>query len=120
MKVPLTFQNTEYDCCVASFVNALNFLFEREEVPVQLIKIINQYTLDERGSNGVIGEGGTSYSAAAKSLRRHHFFAYLLAHPLQSNSMDLSLFGIAPLYLNIAHLFATHLIVLRYGLSEYF
>lgn len=66
MKVPFTFQNTEYDCCVASFVNALNFLFDREEIPVQLLKIINSYTLDAKDDAGVIGGAGTSRRAVKK------------------------------------------------------
>ena len=79
MKVPLTFQNTEYDCCTASFVNALNFLFEREEVPVQLIKAINQYTLDERGGDGVVGEGGTSCLAVERIVAKFDEFSGLVS-----------------------------------------
>ncbi|MBQ3474415.1 hypothetical protein IJH24_03270 [Candidatus Saccharibacteria bacterium] len=69
MKVPFAFQNTEYDCCSTSFLNALNFLFDREEIPVQLIKAINHYSLDEKSENGVVGEGGTSYSAVERIAR---------------------------------------------------
>lgn len=38
MKVPLRFQNTEYDCGTTTYINALAYLFNREEIPIQLIK----------------------------------------------------------------------------------
>ena len=60
MKIPLTFQITEFDCGTTSLLNALLFLFEREEIPVSLLKAIYKYTLDAKGENGIIGEAGTS------------------------------------------------------------
>ena len=60
MKVPLRYQNTEYDCGTTSFINALAYLYDREEVPVELIKAIYKYTLDVEDKEGVIGKGGTS------------------------------------------------------------
>lgn len=46
MKIPLNYQITEYDCCPTTFINALNFLYEREEIRAELLKIIYKYTLD--------------------------------------------------------------------------
>jgi len=64
MKVPLRYQNTEYDCGTTSFINALAYLYNREEVPVELIKAIYKLTLDVESEDGVVGKGGTSrYSA---------------------------------------------------------
>lgn len=60
MKVPLRYQNTEYDCGTTSFVNALAYLYEREEVPVELLKAIYRFTLDVEDEEGVKGKGGTS------------------------------------------------------------
>ena len=60
MKVPLRYQNTEYDCGTTSFVNALAYLFEREEIPIELLKSIYKYTLDVESKDGVVGKGGTS------------------------------------------------------------
>lgn len=60
MKVPLRYQNTEYDCGTTSFVNALAYLYDREDVPVELIKAIYKYTLDAENSEGIVGKGGTS------------------------------------------------------------
>lgn len=60
MKIPLRYQNTEYDCGTTSFVNALAYLYDREDVPVELIKAIYRYTLDVESEDGVVGKGGTS------------------------------------------------------------
>ena len=79
MKVPLTFQNTEYDCCSASFINALNFLFEREEIPPQLIKIITNYTLDKKDKYGIAGKGGTSHFAVRKIVQDFGNFNNLIS-----------------------------------------
>ena len=65
----MMFQNTEYDCAEASFVNALNYLFEREEIPVQFLKTINKYTLDVEGDDHVVGQGGTSRNAIRRIMR---------------------------------------------------
>ena len=68
MKVPLRYQNTEYDCGTTSFINALAYLYDREDIPVELIKSVYKFTLDVEGKDGIEGTGGTS---------RHH--AELLA-----------------------------------------
>lgn len=60
MKVPLRYQNTEYDCGTTSFINALAYLYDREDFPVELLKQIYRFTLDVKGPEGITGEGGTS------------------------------------------------------------
>ena len=65
MKVPLRYQNTEYDCGTTSFVNALAYLYNREDIPVQLLKAIYKFTLDVEDKNGIEGNGGTSKENAA-------------------------------------------------------
>jgi hypothetical protein len=74
MKVPLRFQNTEYDCGTTSFVNALAFLYDREDVPVELVKAIYKYTLDAENSEGIVGKGGTSRKNA--ELLARYFIKY--------------------------------------------
>lgn len=64
MKIPLRYQNTEYDCGTTSFVNALAYLYDREEIPVELIKAIYRYTLDAENAEGIVGKGGTSRKQA--------------------------------------------------------
>lgn len=66
MKVPLRFQITEYDCGTTSLINALAYLFDREEIPVTLLKAIYKYTLDAEGENGIVGEAGTSRESVEK------------------------------------------------------
>ncbi len=60
MKIPLRYQNTEYDCGTTSFVNALAYIYEREDIPVELLKAIYRFTLDVDGKDGIEGTGGTS------------------------------------------------------------
>lgn len=69
MKVPLRFQVTEFDCGTVSLLNAFSYLFEREEIPAELVKAIHEYTLDCYDKNGKIGEGGTSREAIKKLAR---------------------------------------------------
>ena len=59
-KTPLDYQITEYDCGTTSFINALAYLYDREDVPVELIKAVYKYTLDVENEEGIVGKGGTS------------------------------------------------------------
>jgi len=66
MKTPLRFQVTEYDCGTVSLYNAISYLFDREEIPAQLLKTIHKYTLDCYDDKGNPGQGGTSKEAIEK------------------------------------------------------
>lgn len=66
MKVPLRFQVTEFDCGTVSLLNAFSYLFEREEIPAELVRAIHLYTLDCHDDKGNIGGGGTSREAINK------------------------------------------------------
>lgn len=66
MKTPLRFQVTEYDCGTVSLYNAISYLFEREEIPAQLLKTIHEYTLDCYDDKGNPGQGGTSKESIEK------------------------------------------------------
>lgn len=63
MKIPLGFQVTEFDCGTVSLINALSYLYDREEIPAELVKNINIYTLDCYDDKGNLGQGGTSKEA---------------------------------------------------------
>lgn len=63
MKIPLRFQVTEFDCGTVSLLNAFSFLFEREDIPAELVRAIHNYTLDCYDEYGNIGQGGTSREA---------------------------------------------------------
>ena len=63
VKVPLRYQMTEYDCGPTSLLNALSFLFEREEIPPEVVRNIMLFCLDSYGADGFSGKSGTSHTA---------------------------------------------------------
>lgn len=58
-KTPLTYQITEYDCGTTCVLNAIKYLFNREEIVPQMYKKILEETLD-KSFNNEIGKGGTT------------------------------------------------------------
>ena len=63
MKNPLHYQISEYDCGPTSMLNGISFLFEREEIPPEVIRNIMLYCLDCYSAEGVPGKCGTSTAA---------------------------------------------------------
>lgn len=63
MKSPLRYQATEYDCGPTSLINAIIYMFDREEIPPDLVHHIGQCTLDSFDENGHAGRYGTSGAA---------------------------------------------------------
>lgn len=63
MKIPLRYQISEYDCGPTSVLNGISFLFEREQIPPELIRNIMLYCLDCYGAGGAAGKNGTSRAA---------------------------------------------------------
>ncbi len=63
MKQPLRYQITEYDCGPTSLLNAVSFLFAREDIPPELVRNIMLYSLDTYGADGFSGKSGTSHTA---------------------------------------------------------
>lgn len=88
MKSPLRYQATEYDCGPTTMTNAIMFLFEREEIPPDLVRHIGQCTLDSYDEKGHAGMYGTSGAAI------RYFGAWLneLRHggllPVQSSFLE--------------------------------
>ena len=60
MKIPLRFQITEFDCGTIALQNAISYLYDRENVPAELIRAISIYTVNCYDERGNISEGGTS------------------------------------------------------------
>ena len=60
MKNLLSYQVSEYDCGPTCLKNGLSYMFDRDEIPVELLKIINLYSLDAIDKRGVFGKMGTS------------------------------------------------------------
>lgn len=63
MKTPMHYQISEYDCGPTTLLNAINYLFAREQIPPDIIRNIMLYTLDAYGRGGRQGKSGTSYAA---------------------------------------------------------
>jgi hypothetical protein len=52
MKIPLRYQVSEFDCGTVSLLNAVSYLFERKNIPVELVRSIHLYTIDCYDSAG--------------------------------------------------------------------
>ena len=63
MYIPLQYQVSEYDCVPTSFINAVSYLFERNEIPPMVIRHIYMYSLDSVGRDARLGSAGTSKHA---------------------------------------------------------
>lgn len=63
MENPLRYQMTEYDCGPTSMLNAVSYLFHREEIPPELLRSVMLYCLDCFGADGASGKRGTSCMA---------------------------------------------------------
>lgn len=58
MKNPLHYQLSEYDCGPTSMMNAIAYLFEREEIPPEAVRNMMLYCLTataKRASQGNVG-----------------------------------------------------------------
>ena len=74
MKIPLRFQITEFDCWTVSLQNAISFLYEREDIPAELIREIAMYTLDCYDKKWNLWQWGTSRNAIAYLAMYYHLY----------------------------------------------
>ena len=63
MKNPLHYQVSEYDCGPTSMLNAIIYLFNRDEIPPEVIRNTMLYCLDCYSKEGIPGKRGTSRAA---------------------------------------------------------
>lgn len=63
MKNPLSYQSTEYDCGPTTLINAISYLFKREEIEPEIIKSIMLYSLDGFNKKGEAYKSGTTAMA---------------------------------------------------------
>ena len=63
MHVPFQYQVSEYDCVPTTLINAVSYLFERNEIPPMVIRHIYLYSLDTVGRKTRLGIAGTSRHA---------------------------------------------------------
>lgn len=62
MKVPFRLQASEYDCVPTTALNALSYLYKREEIPPLAIQRIFMYCLDSVSPRQNIGHGTSTYA----------------------------------------------------------
>jgi hypothetical protein len=62
MKVPFRFQVSEYDCVPTTALNALSYLYKREEIPPLAIQRIFMYCLDSVSPRQNVGHGTSPYA----------------------------------------------------------
>ncbi len=63
VKNPLRYQISDYDCGPTAVLNAISYLFDREEISPEIIRNTMLYCLDCYGPEGVQGKSGTSRAA---------------------------------------------------------
>lgn len=98
MKIPLRYQNTEYDCGTTTFVNALAYLYDREDIPVELLKAIYRLTLDLEDSKGIVGGCGTSTEHSELLAK------YFVKYANENNKFDISVKVLRGAEVNIENL----------------
>ena len=60
LNTPFRYQATDFDCVPTSFINAIQYLFDRSEIPPMVIQKIMLYSLDTVNKNGECGKRGTT------------------------------------------------------------
>lgn len=63
VKNPLHYQISEYDCGPTTMLNAISYLFPREDIPPEVIRNVMLYCLDCYSADGVPGKCGMSHAA---------------------------------------------------------
>lgn len=63
MHTPLRYQLTNYDCGPTTMLNAVSFLFDREDIPPEIVRNVMLYSLDCYSAEGAPGRAGTSRMA---------------------------------------------------------
>ena len=61
-------QISDYDCGSTSLLNALKYFYKKDEIPIDIIKIIYKNSLDSK--NKIIGDCGTSKKAMKKIVKK--------------------------------------------------
>jgi len=61
-RAPFRYQLSEYDCVPATIGNAIARLFDRIEIPPEVVQRIYLYTLDASGRRGSFGRGSSDES----------------------------------------------------------
>ena len=96
MKNDLIYQSSEYDCGPTSVLNAMRFLFEREELPPAILKHIWTMGNDTYSHEGEIGKHGTSKASMRYMAEWLNGYSKGCKFPLRSQFLELEAAEIAP------------------------
>jgi len=88
MKNKLIYQTTNYDCGPTSIINALRFLYEREEIPPILVKHIWTMGIDAFADGGEPGKAGTSKASMRYMAAWFECYAEKCGFPLKVAFLD--------------------------------
>lgn len=88
----LNTQISEYDCATTSLLNALKCLYKKDEIPIDIIKIIYNNTLDCK--NKIIGDCGTSRKAMKKICKKINDYSQRKNYELKFEYIDKDNFSI--------------------------
>jgi hypothetical protein len=59
---PFRYQLSEFDCVPTTITNAISYLYDRHEIPPEVLQRIHLYTLDGVGRRGTSGRGSSDES----------------------------------------------------------
>lgn len=82
LKNNLIYQTSEYDCGTACLVNALRYLYERDEIIPEVLKAMYTFSLDCFDDDGKPGFSGTSKACM-------HYIAYWLNHYSKTHTFQI-------------------------------
>ncbi|MCI1984550.1 MAG: hypothetical protein LKJ47_07265 [Bifidobacteriaceae bacterium] len=86
-KTPLIYQATKYDCGPTTVVNALRFLYSREELDPELLTETYARTLDDFNEEGELGKYGTSHQAIRNVIRYFHAYGLGSGFPIDARAV---------------------------------
>ena len=95
MKIPLRFQITEFDCGTVALQNAISYLFDRENVPPELIRAVSIYTVNCYDDVGNIVDSGVTHDTMEKMTTwiteyvNHNSFGITCTH-LEKGQVDIN------------------------------
>lgn len=88
----LNTQISEYDCAPTSLLNALKYLYKKDEIPIDILKIVYTNTLDCK--NKIIGDCGTSRKAMKKICKKINHYSQRKNYGLNFKYLDKDNFNI--------------------------
>lgn len=88
MKIPLHYQMTEFDCGPTALMNAVQFLFEGNEIPPDFPKKIMGYCLDGYDDNGIAYRTGTTKAAMQFLSQWFNQYSEMTGYPIRCEYLE--------------------------------